>query len=564
MRLRELFLTESTVKSPAKKLGRAFNHLEDLVFFYGSQGAKEALQHLKEFNTEAGAKSIRMKWDGSPQVYWGRERVNGPLVFTGHNGWLRGVKTSSEKQLYEFIVNQSGSPKTAAEVESRKAFAKEFSSLYSTFDAATPKDFVGFVYGDILFSKPQQLDESGNYSFSPNPNTQTTYHVKPASTLGKRISSATAMVVGHAFFPKFGMVDEAQQPINDFSKFNSTRQLIVQEPIYNEVKLSAKTEGLLEYINTHAEQIDTFLEGTTGLSDLKDIIYKFVNQTAKANQLDKISTRKFFEWLSTSKVSKNKQQKILELDDQYDALSPIFGLVKQIQATKDNLIEQIESAHTADIWDTHGEGRVRYADESKQFGHIKLVPRKRWTPKDLTESVGICYGRWNPPHKGHRAAWEDASKCTHWYIGTNENTQDKKNPLPYNVKVKCMETIYPKINGHIVSEQNVFTLATDVYNKHGKDVDLKVYTDEAWLVESLAKYNGVESAHGFFQFKSITQIPTARISSATELREAAIAGDRSRFTEAAGISADASIKINKKDVKFFDIVATYLKVYSSK
>ena len=30
------------------KLGRAFNHLEDLVFFYGSAGTVEALEHLKE------------------------------------------------------------------------------------------------------------------------------------------------------------------------------------------------------------------------------------------------------------------------------------------------------------------------------------------------------------------------------------------------------------------------------------------------------------------------------------------------------------------------------------
>lgn len=558
MLLRELFLTESTVKSP-KKLGRTFNHLEDLVFFHGSSGAKEALQHLKEFNTDSGASSIRMKWDGSPTVYWGRERINGPLIFAGHNNWAQGVKTSSEKQLYDFIVNKSGNPKTAEELESRKAFAESFSSLYSTFDAATPKDFVGFVYGDILFSAPQQLDESGNYSFSPNPHTQTTYHVKPSSTLGTRIKSATAMVVGHAFFPRFGMLDEAQQPIADFSKFNTSKQLIVQEPIYNKGKLSAKTEGLLEYIETNASNIDTFLEGTTGLSDVKDIIYKFVNHTAKANQLDKISTRKFFEWLSTSKVSKNKQQKILELDDRYDALSPIFTLVKKIQNTKDNLIEQIESAHSADIWDTHGEGRVRYADESKQFGHIKLVPRKRWTPKDLTESVGLCYGRWNPPHKGHKAAWEDASKCTHWYVGTNENTLDKKNPLPYKVKVQCMETVYPKVAGHIKPTKNVFELATDVYNKHGKDVDLKIYTDESWLVESLSKYNGVESAHGYFQFKSITQVQTQRLSSATSLREAVKAGDRELFSEAAGISADTSVNINEKDVKFFDLVARYLK-----
>ena len=58
MRARE-FITEAT-----KQLGRAFNHLEDLVFFYGSAGTIEALEHLKDFNTEQGAQSIRMKWDG--------------------------------------------------------------------------------------------------------------------------------------------------------------------------------------------------------------------------------------------------------------------------------------------------------------------------------------------------------------------------------------------------------------------------------------------------------------------------------------------------------------------
>ena len=30
-------------------------------------------------------------------------------------------------------------------------------------------------------------------------------------------------------------------------------------------------------------------------------------------------------------------------------------------------------------------------------------------------TVGICYGRWNPPHKGHRAAWELAAQFDEWY-----------------------------------------------------------------------------------------------------------------------------------------------------
>jgi ligand-binding sensor domain-containing protein len=47
---------------------------------------------------------------------------------------------------------------------------------------------------------------------------------------------------------------------------------------------------------------------------------------------------------------------------------------------KDSIIQQIESGAQGEIWDTQGEGRVRYAGAGKKFGNVKLVPRKRWTP----------------------------------------------------------------------------------------------------------------------------------------------------------------------------------------
>ena len=84
--------------------------------------------------------------------------------------------------------------------------------------------------------------------------------------------------------------------------------------------------------------------------------------------------------MGNSKVSKPKQAKISELNSKYNnALDAIFTLVKQIQNAKDNVIDQVEGEQ-GDIWDTNGEGRVRYADQDKKFGNVKLVPRKRWTP----------------------------------------------------------------------------------------------------------------------------------------------------------------------------------------
>ena len=366
----------------AKQLGRAFNHLEDLVFFYGSDGTIEALEHLKDVATDSGSRSIRMKWDGNPQIYWGRERKGGPLILAGHNAWSKGVAATSEEEVADFISNKSGNPKTPEEKAARSQFAQKFASMYDYFDRATPKDFEGFVYADGLFLDPPQ-EKDGVYTFCPNPKSQTCYHVRANSELGKRIDRATIMVVGHAFFPKFGMPDSEQQPMQDFSMFDNDPSIVVLGPVYNDKPVQVDTsaiDNVENFVSQNKQAIDGFLAGVPGLADLKNIIYTYVNQTAKAKRLDNLSAEDFSNWLQNSKVSTGKQAKIAELDLQFKgATSAIFELVKMIQRMKDEVIDQIDGEQ-GDIWDTNGEGRVRYADPNKKFGNVKLVPRKRWTP----------------------------------------------------------------------------------------------------------------------------------------------------------------------------------------
>lgn len=380
MRLRELF-TEST-ETVKKKLGRAFNHLEDLVFFYGVDGTIEALEHVKEIATQEGSESIRMKWDGNPQIYWGRETANGPLILAGHNGWSRGAKTDNPEAVKDFIANKSGTPKTDEERKQREEFATKFASLYPAFDAATPKDFVGFVYADALFLNRPDLKD-GVYTFCPNPKSQTCYHVRSDSELGKRIAYADVMVVGHAYFPQFGMDDSDQEPLDDFDQFNANPKLIVQGPIYNKKSVSVDTkmiDNIEGYAQQHAEQIEGFLSDTAGLSDLKNIFYTYVNQTAKAKQLSNLGLQNFNAWLEKSKVSAGKQEKIqAKIEAHPNAVDAIFSLVKQIQSMKNQILAQVEGEQ-GDIWDTNGEGRVRYAGPEKKFGNVKLVNRDQWTP----------------------------------------------------------------------------------------------------------------------------------------------------------------------------------------
>ena len=372
-----LFEVASVRPLNEKKLGRAFNHLEDFVFFYGSEGAVEAIQHLREIGTEKGAKTVRMKWDGKPTVYWGRENAGDPLIVTGSNGWGRGVKTTSPKELFKFIAQGSG---TAG--KERDAFGKQFASLYPLLDAATPKDFVGFVYGDLMYFSRPELDNEGVYNFCPNEYSGTCYHVRNDSELGKRIAQSDAMIVGHGEFDAFGAPQDEQRALDDFSMFNQSSKLIVLGPVYNKKPVKIDTSALdraEKYAKQYGKKIDQFLAGTQGLSDLKEIIYRFVNQTSKAKKLDQLSGKLFYEWLADSKVSAPKQQKIAELDKAAGSITNnIFELVKMLQDVKDSVIDQIEG-QDADIWDTKGEGHVRYGN-GKKFGNIKLVPRKRWQP----------------------------------------------------------------------------------------------------------------------------------------------------------------------------------------
>jgi len=171
-------------------------------------------------------------------------------------------------------------------------------------------------------------------------------------------------------------------------------------------------------------------------------------------------------------------------------------------------------------------------------------------------TVGIIFGRFNPPHKGHVAAWELASQNDEWYVSTNPSTVGPKDPLPLEVKKQAMFAMMPEIKNHFVTEQSWLTLAAMVYKKHGS-VSLIVYTDEDWVTKTLQKYNGDEGAHGKYAFKDIIQHPTPRLSSATDVREAVLNQDPKAFEKATGVPA--STKVGGKS--YFDVVSEYLLPY---
>ena len=374
-----MFITQIINEAP--KVGRAFQHVEDLVLIEGSSGANSAIGRL--FDLARNPQTIRWKWDGKPQVYWGRE-PNGKFIMVGHNGWLKpgdSGKSQSPAELVKFIMSTGNV--APDKQDERMRFANEYASLWALFEAATPKDFRGYVYGDLLFMRRPELQD-GAYTFTPN-NVQ--YSVPQSTELGQRISKAIAAVVGHAYFPQFGMGDDQQQPIDDFSSFNTTQGLIVLGPRYarQPIKIDTKKlQDLQKYVAVNKTTIDNFLNderlAAMKMAGFKGVLYNFNNQMARVGRTTDLASE-FMTWLSSgSKQSAPMQQKIKDwIAQNQKGFIATFAVLENLRAVKNQIIDQLDSEGGDIQQSTRG---VSGGEGYVQFGqpNIKLVPRHRWTP----------------------------------------------------------------------------------------------------------------------------------------------------------------------------------------
>jgi hypothetical protein len=125
------------------------------------------------------------------------------------------------------------------------------------------------------------------------------------------------------------------------------------------------------------DHLDKFLKPITGVSELREYIYKYINAKMKYDLL--VS---FYGWLSNGqfRISGSQLSKIMNrIYSNQEAYNDTFRLIYTIRDIKNQIIEELEN-HDCDVKAYNPEGWVRYADDNKQFGNIKLVPRHKWTP----------------------------------------------------------------------------------------------------------------------------------------------------------------------------------------
>jgi len=332
--------------------------------FTEADGATKAIQILKDLASPDT--SITIKWDGNPTVYWGREE-DGTFRMVGKNNWGREEgKSSSPEELKQFIMSRGKGE------DWREKFAGDMASMWPVFEKATPADFRGYVYGDILFhpGKPYE-GADGKISFTPN---QTTYSVVGNSDAGRALAKAKVAVAAHKVFSYFG--DKSGEDFNDPEKFSTNPELKIFGLTSVSHRPAVGADNLAKISTMAAAQpaINKLLAPVAGMGYLQSEIYTFVNNQSRAKQLDNINTDAFMAFVQKTPA---KAAKIAAHSEQHPGvMDKLFDLVREIMAAKDEVIRELDAAGGDIEQNTKG----KPGGEGYIIGGDKYVPRDRWTP----------------------------------------------------------------------------------------------------------------------------------------------------------------------------------------
>jgi hypothetical protein len=372
VRFREFRLVES---KEILTEGARIDHAEDIVFWEGSRGALRALAALESLE-QGGHKDVTLKWDGSPAIIFGRDET-GEFILTDKSGFTAKGYDGKPKSAKD-LANMLGARKTrkGQEIDSKQAaFMSNMESIFDYYEKATPATFRGFFKGDLLYYQRPQL-KNDKFMFTPN---IVSYFVDSKSELGMKIGLSTTGVVVHRYIDLNGNESQVTQEQLDVMQ---GRDVLVVPPVYTQkpVQVDNKNIAQLEtMVKQHAGKIDELLNKDElrqkQLTNLSDILYTYVNKKVDSSLANLGAD--FSQWITTTKLSKKKQDNVLShIAEHPIAFESLWKVVSGIIKIKDAIINQLDS-HEAEVTQKIGtqSGGEGYVMKHKN-GDIKLVPRE--------------------------------------------------------------------------------------------------------------------------------------------------------------------------------------------
>ena len=341
-----------------KEAAARIEHLEDLVFEKGTRGVREALAIIEAAAANT-ADTTTVKWDGKPAIIWGR-KPDGRFVLTDKSGFLAkgydGLATSPD-MLARIQNMRSGE---------RGELIGIYAKLWPMLEAATPKNFKGYVQGDLLYTETPP-EQAGAYVFKPN---FVEYRIPASSKLGQAIGESE---VGIAVHTRYADPQSPAEPIKHIS-FNPHPGLLLIEPTVKDIKNVAPSRKLERELRSvvaqHGSAIDSLFNPAelraAGITDLPQLCKRYINSRIMTNYDNLLAD--FGPWLQNS-VTPRKYNNIVEYlqspRSNLDGISAAFTSFLLLHEIKTDMLNQLDRQQPGQ------EGWVIASDA----GRAKLVNR---------------------------------------------------------------------------------------------------------------------------------------------------------------------------------------------
>jgi hypothetical protein len=309
-------------------VGRDLQHVEDIIYINGPDAAIQVADRLTQLGKNS--KELTVKWDGSPAIRFGRDEAGNFHYGDKH------AKTpiTSSKDIANLVLNREYKGKGDPTVDAdRQKFAQNQSRMWKLYEAATPKEFRGYVDGDLMWATTPTLTHN-EYVITPN---TVSYHVLQTSDLGKIMGSSQSGVALHFYSPTF---ESNKQPLTPeiLNSLGSKEVVILGPKATEEVQANIdarEIKELKQYIKKTKKDVIDFLTPVQGLSNVANVLYTYINSNA-----DQASPEHFLAW-ATVKLSKMQAEK---LDNKNKAgLAAIFNIIALFVRIKVDIINQVES-----------------------------------------------------------------------------------------------------------------------------------------------------------------------------------------------------------------------------
>jgi hypothetical protein len=583
----QTFLTEAEEEGAKLK---HITHAEDRPLFHGADGFNHAYDalHGAHFHTKQGHQSnkLTMKYDGSPSIVYGHHPENGKFFVASKSAFNKNPKINYTPEDIE--KNHGHAPGL---VEKLKAGLAHLPKV-------APKE--GVYQGDVMFTHGDVKKNGDKSSFTPNTITYTAKGDK-----AKAINKAKLGVVTHTKYTgttlsnmhatgnvsegEFGSHPDMFHHTASYDASGAHYPKSSQDRVLSELskaKTIHETHGAKMYkaISMHggeAGHLGTYINQTVRTGEapsadgLKDHIASKYEKIVSKLKTEKSQTAKLDELKGHLNHIKNNQA-------HYDNALKMHG---HLANAKNELVKTLE---TNEGGYEHAIGGVASKPEGYVYNHThngsteptKLVNRAEFARQNLlktrTPSAAttekdkhhvIAFGRMNPPTAGHEEVvktLKDKAKEVggdHTLILSHSHgTKDGKNPLSPEQKLYHAKNAFPKTNIEVASKDKPTLLhhAVELYKKGVTHLHFTGGSDRQGMADMLKKYNGVESAHGMYNFKDIQFHSSGQREegatgvkgiSGTKLRELASTGKKKEFHS----NLSSQMKPEHKDELYNDL-----------